>query len=94
MEYIVARGSAGRETQYEFDTLCKAYQVLSGTEYVPKKGKSSFGRSSSSVGSAGSKGSKGKTGVEEEEPEDEPIPGKLQPQLMSRESLLSSSITI
>jgi hypothetical protein len=91
MEYVVARGTAGREVQYEFDTLCKAYQVLSGAEYVPKKGKKSYGRSGSSVGSGGGSKASNKPGAtveEKEEPEEEEIPGNE-----CSETVVSSSLS-
>lgn len=77
LEYIVTRGSAGREPQYEYDTLRKAYRVLSGREYVPKKTRPAYSRASSSAGGeGGGKGasplrSKTTSSVEVREDEDE-----------------------
>jgi hypothetical protein len=51
MEFTVNKGSCGREILYEYETLCKAYQVLTGTEYIPKKGGPAYLRGGGSVGS-------------------------------------------
>lgn len=55
MEFTVSKGSCGREILYEFETLSKAYQVLTGTEYVPKKGGPDYFQGGSSVGSKSTK---------------------------------------
>ena len=59
MEFTVSKGSCGREVLYEFETLCHAYRVLTGVDYVPKKGGPSYLRSNISVGSQKSKASSG-----------------------------------
>jgi hypothetical protein len=58
MEFTVNKGSCGREILYEYETLRKAYQVLTGMEYSPKGSGSSYLRGGS-VGSKSSKSSKG-----------------------------------
>jgi hypothetical protein len=60
MEFTVNKGSCGREILYEYETLCKVYQVLTGTEYIPKKGGPAYLRGGGSVGSKSTK-SKGST---------------------------------
>lgn len=55
MEFTVSKGSCGRELLYEFETLSMAYQVLTGMEYVPKKGGPDYLRGGSSVGSKSTK---------------------------------------
>jgi hypothetical protein len=56
LEFTVNKGSCGREILYEYETLRKVYQVLTGMEYVPKRSGSTHLRG----GSVGSKSNKSK----------------------------------